>query len=99
MGPSPTATDGCRRWENRRCSPAWRERSRQKRTAQSEPATSPEIYRSDCAVNELLFCSVRRSRTPEEFRLFVRFSTDLFVKEMLRLPRCRCGKPVNKANT
>jgi hypothetical protein len=87
--------DGYRQWDSR--SPA--SRGRNKKTAQPEPATSPEIYRSDYAVVEPLRCSVWRTGKPEEIQCSVRFSTDLFVKGMLQLPRSRCGKPVNKANT
>jgi hypothetical protein len=46
MEPNPTGTDGFRQWES--LSLASRERN--KKTAQPEPATSPEIYRSNCAV-------------------------------------------------
>jgi hypothetical protein len=74
-------------------------RARNKKTAQPKPATSPEIYRSDCAVEELILCSVGWTLKLEEFPPLPRFSTDLFVKGMLHLPHSRCGKPVNKANT
>lgn len=58
------------------------------KTAQPEPATSPEIYRSDYAVVELLFCSVWRPGKPEKIPRSVRFSTDLFIKRLLQLPPC-----------